>query len=285
MQIAMLGPLEVRDDDGAAVPVAGIRLRTLLIALALTPRQLIPTSRLIDAVWGDGPPPGAANALQALVSRLRRALPAGSIESHPAGYRLVTGSDDVDIVRFERLVAAGRAELARDPAPAAETLRDALGLWRGPALLDVFDQEFFQTTITRLDELRLTAIEDRVGAELRLGRGADLVTELTALAVEHPLRERLVAALMRAMSEAGSPAEALGLFALARLSPTGWAPIRPRSCPPCTLRCSAVRSHRHRHRHPVRRRHNAPTCPPGLPASSVATRMSSKCGSCSATID
>ena len=212
MQIAMLGPLEVRDDDGAAVPVAGIRLRTLLIALALTPRQLIPTSRLIDAVWGDGPPPGAANALQALVSRLRRALPAGSIESHPAGYRLVTGSDDVDIVRFERLVAAGRTELARDPAPAAETLRDALGLWRGPALLDVFDQEFFQATITRLDELRLTAIEDRVGAELRLGRGADLVTELTALAVEHPLRERLVAALMRAMSEAGSPAEALGLF-------------------------------------------------------------------------
>jgi DNA-binding SARP family transcriptional activator len=156
-------------------------LRTLLIALALTPRQLIPTSRLIDAVWGgDGPPPGAANALQALVSRLRRALPAGSIESHPAGYRLVTGSDDVDIVRFERLVAAGRAELARDPAPAAERLRDALGLWRGPALLDVFDLEFFQTTITRLDELRLTAIEDRVGAELRLGRGADLVTELTA---------------------------------------------------------------------------------------------------------
>lgn len=208
----MLGPLEVRDDDGAAVAVAGIRLRTLLIALALTPRQLIPTSRLIDAVWGDGPPPGAANALQALVSRLRRALPAGSIESHPAGYRLVTGSDDVDIVRFERLVAAGRAELARDPAPAAETLRDALGLWRGPALLDVFDQEFFQPTITRLDELRLTAIEDRAGAELRLGRGADLVTELTALAVEHPLRERLVAALMRAMSEAGSPAEALGLF-------------------------------------------------------------------------
>ena len=212
MQIAMLGPLEVTDDDGAAVHVAGIRLRTLLIALALTPRQLIPTSRLIDAVWGDGPPPGAANALQALVSRLRRALPAGSIESHPAGYRLVTGSDDVDIVLFEQLVAAGRAELARDPARAAETLSDALGLWRGPALLDVFDLEFFQTTITRLDELRLTATEDRVGAELRLGRGADLVTELTALAVEHPLRERLVAALMRAMSEAGSPAEALGLF-------------------------------------------------------------------------
>ena len=212
VQIAMLGPLEVTDDDSAAVPVAGIRLRTLLIALALTPRQLVPTSRLIDAVWGDRPPPGAANALQALVSRLRRALPAGSIESHPAGYRLVIGSDDVDVVRFERLVAAGRAELARDPAPAAETLRDALGLWRGPALLDVFAQEFFQTTITRLDELRLTAIEDRVGAELRLGRGADLVTELTALTAEHPLRERLVAALMRAMSEAGSPAEALGLF-------------------------------------------------------------------------
>ena len=212
MQIAMLGPLEVRDDDGAAVPVAGIRLRRLLIALALTPRQLIPTTRLIDAIWDDEPPSGAGNALQALVSRLRRALPEGSIESHPAGYRLVIGPDDVDVVRFERLVAAGRADVTRDPARAAETLRDALGLWRGPALLDVFDQEFFQTTITRLDELRLTAIEDRVSAELRLGRGADLVTELTALVVEHPLRERLVAALMRAMSEAGSPAEALGLF-------------------------------------------------------------------------
>jgi len=208
----MLGSLEVRDRDGASVPLAGARLRTLLIALALAPGKLLTTAQLVDAVWGDKPPAGAVNAFQALVSRLRRALPEAVIESHPAGYRLVIDPGAVDVTQFERLVADGRAALPDDPARAASTLREALSLWRGPALLDVSGVEFFQPALTRLDELRLTATEGRVEADLQLGRGAEQVSELTALAAEHPLRERLVGALMRALSEAGRPAEALTVY-------------------------------------------------------------------------
>ena len=210
--IGLLGPLEVRDRDGALVPVAGARLRTLLIELALAPGKLVPTAQLVDAVWGDEPPAGAGNALQALVSRLRRALPEAVVESHPAGYRLLIEPSAVDVTLFERLVADGRAALPDDPARAASTLREALSLWRGPALLDVAGVAFFQPTLTRLDELLMTATERRVEADLQLGRGAELVTELTALVAEHPLRERLVGALMRALSEAGRPAEALTVY-------------------------------------------------------------------------
>jgi predicted ATPase/DNA-binding SARP family transcriptional activator len=207
----MLGPLEVRAGDGALVEVAGARLRTLLILLALATGRVAGTERLIDGVWGTRPPAGAANALQALVSRLRRTLPEAVIESHPAGYRLVVEPDVVDVTRFERLVAAGRQALADEPARAATLLTQALVLWRGPALLDATGTELTPVR-TRLDELRLTAVEDRVDAELRLGRGAELVTELTALVAEHPLRERLAGALMRALCAAGRPAEALSVF-------------------------------------------------------------------------
>src|SRR5262245_13759122 len=208
----MLGPLEVYEGDGGAVFVAGLRLRTLLVALALSPGRLVSTTTLVDAVWGDQPPAGAVNALQALVSRLRRSLPGAQVESHPAGYRLVIDPDGVAVTGFERLVATGRAALPDDQAQAVQTLRAALDLWRGPALVDVADQEFFQAPIARLEELRLTTTEDAVDAGLRLGRGPELVDELTALALEHPMRERLVGALMRALSEAGRPAEALVVY-------------------------------------------------------------------------
>ena len=207
----MLGPLEVRDDDGASIDVAGARLRTLLIVLALDAGRLVPTAQLVDGIWGDDPPAGAANALQALVSRLRRALPGSAIESHPAGYRLAIDPDTVDVSRFERLVASGRTTPG-DAAATTRALREGLALWRGPALVEVADAAFFQAQRTRLEELRLAATEERVDSDLRLGRGAELVTELTALVAEHPLRERLVGALMRALSEAGRPAEALTVY-------------------------------------------------------------------------
>ncbi|SFP44520.1 Predicted ATPase [Amycolatopsis arida] len=212
----MLGPLEVHTDAGTPVRLAGARLRALLIALALDPGRVVPAARLVDAIWGDHPPAAAANALQALVSRLRRALPDAAVESHPAGYRLAVDPDAVDVTRFERLVAAGRDALATDPAEAAETLRAALALWRGPALLDVAEAEPFRAPVARLTELRLAAVEDRVEADLRLGRGAELTTELAQLVAEHPLRERLVGALMRALCAAGRPAEALGAYERAR---------------------------------------------------------------------
>ncbi|MFY9932887.1 MAG: helix-turn-helix domain-containing protein, partial [Streptosporangiaceae bacterium] len=139
MQVAMLGPLEVRTDDdpGETLEVAGSRLRALLTLLALRPGQLVPASQLIDGLWGGDAPAGAANALQALVSRLRRALPGAVIESRPAGYQLKLDPGATDIVRFEELAAAGQAQLDQDPAAAAATLRQALALWRGPALVEV----------------------------------------------------------------------------------------------------------------------------------------------------
>ncbi|HUR04563.1 MAG TPA: BTAD domain-containing putative transcriptional regulator, partial [Nonomuraea sp.] len=208
----MLGPLEVRADDGSPVQVAGARLRTLLIALALQPDRVVPMTRLIDAIWGHHPPAGAVNAVQALVSRLRRVLPQARIEPHPAGYRLALDPDAVDVTRFQHLAAAGHSTLAHDPATAARTLREALDLWRGPALLDVADTDFFQAPLTHLSHLRLTATEDRIEADLQLGRAGELTTELTALTAEHPLREPLTAALMRALVAAGRPAEALTAY-------------------------------------------------------------------------
>ncbi len=115
----MLGPLEVRAASGERLEVGGARLRTLLIMLALRPGQLVPARQLIDGLWADQAPSGASNALQALVSRLRRALPAAVIESRPAGYQRTLDPADTDIVRFERLAAAGQAQMRADPAAAA----------------------------------------------------------------------------------------------------------------------------------------------------------------------
>ncbi|MGR4881503.1 BTAD domain-containing putative transcriptional regulator [Streptomyces sp. LARHCF249] len=216
MRISMLGALEVRGDDGGGIGIGGARLRTLLILLALEPGRVVASELLIDGIWENDPPMGAANALQALVSRLRRALPCVEVASHPAGYRLVLDPDEVDVVRFERLASAGRAALAGDPGGAAALLRQALGLWRGPALLDVAASDFFRGPVARLGELRMAVLEDRIEADLRVGRGRELTGELTSLVAEHPLREGLVGALMRALVAAGRPAEALAAYGRAR---------------------------------------------------------------------
>jgi predicted ATPase/DNA-binding SARP family transcriptional activator len=216
VQIALLGPLEVRAGPGRPVEVAGARLRRLLILLALEPGRVVTASRLVDGLWGDEPPAAAANALQALVSRLRRAAPELPVESRPAGYRLAIAPDDVDVPRFERLAAAGRAQLRDDPAGAAATLRAALALWRGPALADVADAEFARAPIARLTELWLTSTEYRIAAELRLGAGPSLVAELTELVAGHPLREPLIGGLMRALAAAGRPSAALSAYEQAR---------------------------------------------------------------------
>src|SRR6266536_2788998 len=181
VQIAVLGPLEVRADAGQPVEVGGARLRRLLILLALEPGRVVTTSRLVDGVWEDDRPAGAANAR-----------------------------------RFERLAAAGRARLPVDPAGAAATLREALALWRGPALADVADADFARARVARLTELRLTAIEDRVEADLRLGAGPSLVPELQELVAAHPLREPPIGQLMRALRAAGRPSAALSVFEQAR---------------------------------------------------------------------
>ncbi|MCR3750412.1 BTAD domain-containing putative transcriptional regulator [Lentzea californiensis] len=208
MQIAILGPFEVRADDGTLADVPGARLRALLIALALQPGRVVPKAALVDWIWGENPPADAANALQRLVSRLRKALPDLSVEGLTDGYRLAVDPDAVDAVRFERLGAGARAD---EGSLRVQRLRDALGLWRGPALQDVGlqDSDAFDAAATRLEGLRLTAVEDRFDAELGLGRGAELVGELTDLVAAHPVREKLVVALMRALVAAGRNSEAL----------------------------------------------------------------------------
>jgi predicted ATPase/DNA-binding SARP family transcriptional activator len=211
VQIGMLGSFEVRTDDGVLADVPGARLRALLIALALEPGHVVPKATLVDWIWDERPPSEAANALQRLVSRLRKALPEGLVEGQTDGYRLLVEPDAVDAVRFERLVGQAR----NDEGPRrVRLLREALALWRGAAMQDVGlqDSAAFDAAVTRLERLRLTAMEDRFDAEISLGHGVELVTELTDLVAAHPVRERLVAALMRALVAAGRDTEALLVY-------------------------------------------------------------------------
>ncbi|MGB3440429.1 MAG: BTAD domain-containing putative transcriptional regulator [Actinophytocola sp.] len=211
MQIGMLGPFEVRTDGDTFADVPGARLRGLLIALALEPGRVVSKSALVDWIWGEHPPSDAANALQRLVSRLRKVLPEGLVEGQQDGYRLRVAPDAVDAVRFERLVAKARDD--EDPRR-VRLLREAVALWRGAALQDVGLQESaaFDAAVTRLEALRLTVMEDRFDAEIGLGHGATLVTELTDLVAAHPMRERLVSALMRALVATGRDTEALLVY-------------------------------------------------------------------------
>lgn len=165
----------------------------------------------MDWIWGRQPPADEVNALQALVSRLRRVLPDGVIEADSGGYRLAVAPDAVDVCRFEQLVGQARAA---EPAARADLLRSALALWRGTAMGDIAlrDSDAFDAVVARLDELHVAALGDRVDADIRLGRGSEMVSELTELVAAHPLREGFVAALMRALAEAGRGPEALTLY-------------------------------------------------------------------------
>jgi len=222
----MLGSFEVRTDDGVLADVPGARLRGLLIALALEPGHAVPKATLVDWIWGERPPSGAANALQRLVSRLRKALPEGLVEGQADGYRLTVAPAAVDAVRFERLV--GQARNDEDPRR-VRLLREALALWRGAAMQDVGlqDSAAFDAAVTRLEGLRLTAMEDRFDAEISLGHGAELVTELTDLVAAHPVRERLVAALMRALVATGRDTEALFVYQRTREALAGALGVDP----------------------------------------------------------
>src|ERR1700722_4547021 len=213
VRIGVLGPLEVRDDAGAPVPVGGARLRSLLIRLAVGDGRPISVERLADDLWADDAPADAANAVPALGSRLRGILGRDAIEHGPAGYRLAADPGQVDARAFEQLTGRGRAALADgDHVAGAALLTQALGLWRGPALADVADAPFAAAPVARLTELRLGAVEDRVEADPGLGRGAGLVPELQELAAAHPLRERLRGQLMRALQAAGRQADALAAY-------------------------------------------------------------------------
>jgi predicted ATPase/DNA-binding SARP family transcriptional activator len=212
VQFGILGPLEVRE-DGRAIPVPGTKLRALLCLLVLDAGRVVPAERLIEGVWGDDLPANPANALQARVSQLRRLLGSDRIQSRPSGYLLVAGSDDIDASRFQALAAQGRAALAGgDAGQAATIMTEALALWRGSPLAELADTELGRTEAVRLEELRLSIVEDRTEAELNSGRHAELVSELQAVVSEHPLRERLRGQLMVALYRSGRQAEALRTY-------------------------------------------------------------------------
>ncbi len=227
MQFGILGPLEV-SDEGRRVEIGGHKQRALLASLLLHANEVVSLDRLIDELWGETPPPTAAKTLQAQVSRLRRSLngdedPAahmrGPLQTRGHGYVLTVEPGQVDADRFQGMLEeARRARAEGKPEEAAEELRRALALWRGPALADFAYESFAQTEIARLDELQLTALEERIEADLALGRHAELVGELEALVARHPLRERLRGQLMLALYRSDRQAEALHVYQEGRLA-------------------------------------------------------------------
>ncbi|HEX7311802.1 MAG TPA: BTAD domain-containing putative transcriptional regulator [Gaiellaceae bacterium] len=216
MRFRILGPLEVEGPSGT-IPLAGAKQRVLLMLLLLRANDVVPTGTLIELLWPEEPPADAAKALQVQVSRLRRALEADVLRTLPGGYLLDVDPGEFDLRRFEELAAAGRELLAQGDAAAARgTLNEALELWRGTPLAEFAANPLARREAGRLEELRLTALEDRIDADLALGAHGQLVGELEALVARHPLRERLRAQLMLALYRAGRQADALAAYRDAR---------------------------------------------------------------------
>ena len=202
----ILGPLEVHE-DGTALPLGTGRQRALLALLLVHANELVSSERLIDELWSGRPPPSAQKALQGYVSQLRRALTADTILTRGSGYVLVATDTDAD--EFERLT---RLAAEQDADEAILTLQRALALWRGRAFEEFEYEEWAQLEIARLEELRLSATEQRIEAELELGHHAELVPELEKRVADHPLREQLRGQLMVALYRSGRHADALEVY-------------------------------------------------------------------------
>ena len=199
--------------------LGGDKQRSVLVLLLLNANRVVSSDRLVEALWGAAPPADAAAALQAHVSRLRRALPRGAeiLRTRPPGYVLDVDPEQIDVERFTRLVGHGRELLADgDAQQASEELGRALELWRGRPLADLEREPWAGNAGREMEELRLDAIEERIEADLRCGRDVVLVPELRALVREHPLRERLREQLMLALYRAGRQADALDAYTDAR---------------------------------------------------------------------
>ena len=216
MELRLFGELEALD-GGVPVPVRGARQRALLALLALHRGEPVSADRLIDVLWGDGQAANPVNALQAQIGQLRRVLGPAAIVTTEAGYALTIGSGDVDVIRFEQLVAKGRRLSEEgEAALASAALGEALGLRRGEPLAEFAYAGFADAERARLDELVLVAVEARAGADLDLGRHADLAGELDAACRQHPLRERLWELLILSLYRAGRQAEALRAYTAIR---------------------------------------------------------------------
>ena len=204
----VLGPLEM-ERAGSPVALGAPTQRALLARLLLDPNRTVSIDRLVEDLWGENAPASAVKMVHIYVSKLRKALPDGVLVTRAPGYALVIEPEALDITRFERLREEGRAALADGlAATAADRIRGALELWRGPALAE-FDEPFAVAESARLEELRLFSVEDRIDADLALGRHAGLVGELESLVAANPLRERPWGQLLLAQYRSGRQAEAL----------------------------------------------------------------------------
>jgi len=211
MNFHLLGPLEIRAGDGP-IGIAAGKQRALLVLLLLDANRSVSRDRIVDALWGEDAPASSAKMVQILVSQLRKSLPEPRVVTRPPGYLLEVAEGELDLHRFERGLTEGRDALAQgDPQRARELLAGALALWRGHALAEL-SEPFARHEAARLEELRLTALERRLDADLALGHHQDVVAELEALTGEQPLRERLHAQLMLALYRSGRQAEALAAF-------------------------------------------------------------------------
>ena len=209
MEFRILGSLEVVGEQGP-LTLAAPKQRALLANLLVHAGEVQSVDRLVDALWGDRPPPSAEASLQNFVRQLRSAIGSDRLLTRTPGYVLQLGAgDEIDAAHFARLLAVARAS---DPAQRRGILADALRLWRGSALAEFAYEEFARAESGRLDELRLIALEELYDADLEAGKGAELVPELERLAAENPLRERVLAQLMQALYRAGRQAEALQLY-------------------------------------------------------------------------
>lgn len=212
MEFRLLGPLEVVDGD-RLLALGGIKPRSLLALLLLHANEVVSTDRLTDELWGEEPPATAAKSIQVHVSRLRRELGDDRLVTQSPGYLLRVEPSELDLACFEQLALEAHGA---EPESQAAMLREALALWRGPALADLAYEKFAQTEIARLDEMRLAAIEQRIDADLARGAHATLIGELEALAAAHPLRERLRWQLMLALYRCARQADALEAYSSAR---------------------------------------------------------------------
>jgi DNA-binding SARP family transcriptional activator/ABC-type transport system substrate-binding protein len=211
MEYRLLGPLEVLDGNGHRLPLGGVRQQSVLAALLLRADRTVALEQLVEQLWEE-PPATAFRTVQVYVSRLRQELPAGAIERRAGGYAFRLDSDQLDLRVFEQAAQEGQAALAgNDCERAAQLLREALALWRGPALAGL-TSDALRREAAGLEELRLQVLEDRFEADLACGRHRELVPELQALVADQPFRERPRAQLMLALYRAGRPGDALELY-------------------------------------------------------------------------
>src|SRR5213078_1547618 len=219
MEYRILGPLEAVE-GGEPVPLGRLKERLVLAVLLLHANEFVSRERLIDELWGESPPPTAKKAVNVYVSQLRKALSRNGLDpiaTADGGYRIGVDADGLDVARVQHLLATARKRVAAgELEAAAELLREALALWRGPTLAGLLLESHGRDEVAQLDELRLTALMDRMDCDLALGRHEDVLGELHVLVGEHPLRERLRAQLILALYRADRQAEALDAYQQAR---------------------------------------------------------------------